>query len=84
MWLSIRDVNYLIGYKVGIFESFEDGELAEVYDLKSDPLAYYNVNNRVDIQSIAYLLKPLENRYNQIKKETYSFLNSIDEISEKL
>ena len=84
MWLSIRDTNYLIGYKVGVFEPFNEGDLAEVYDLKKDPLAYYNINTIIEKNVIDYLLKPLEERFNQIKLETNAFLQHIDVIEKNL
>lgn len=77
MWLSIRDNSFVIGYKVGVFETFEEGELSEVYDLNNDPNAFYNINNKIDRQKINYLLVPLKKRYEQIKNETKSFIGDI-------
>ena len=77
MWLSIRDDKYVVAYKVGVFESFEEGELAEVYDLKKDPDAVYNINYKIERSRILYLLEHLEERYEEIKKETYQFLNDL-------
>lgn len=79
MWLSIRDVAFLIGYKVGVFENFEDGELSEVYDLKNDPSALYNINTDIDRTRIEYLLLPLKERFMQIKKETINFIRALKE-----
>lgn len=77
MWLSVRDVNYIIAYKVGIYEDFENGELAEVYDLRKDPDGLYNINYKIDRTKIEYLLLPLKNRYEEIKKDAYSYLNKL-------
>lgn len=77
MWLSIRDSSYLIGYKVGIFESFEQGELAEVYDLCNDPEAFYNINYKIDKKKIEYLLYPLKERFEEIKEESNNFVANV-------
>ena len=77
MWLSARDKRYLVAYKVGIYEDFESGELAEVYDLKNDPWAYYNINSKVDRGEIEYLLTPLRERYNEIKTDVTQFVEDI-------
>lgn len=79
MWLSIRDCSFLIGYKVGVFEDFEDGELAEVYDLKKDPSAFYNINTHIDRTRINYLLLPLKDRFEQIKIDTQKFVDRLKE-----
>lgn len=77
MWLSIRDENYIVAYKVGIYENFEDGELAEVYDLRKDPDGLYNINYKIDRTKIAYLLKPLKDRYEEIKVDAYSYIEKL-------
>lgn len=84
MWLSIRDKSFLVCYKVGIYESFEDGELAEVYNLEKDPLAFYNICHKIDTASIDYLLKPLMERFLQIKNETQRFLKCIDDCAQQM
>ena len=48
IWFSGRDGHYIVAYKVGIYEDFEAGELAEVYDLDKDPQGYYNINDKVN------------------------------------
>lgn len=77
MWLSIRDKNYIVAYKVGIYEPFEEGELAEVFDLKKDPDGLYNINYKTKREDIAYLLKPLKERYEEIKKDAYLYLERL-------
>lgn len=77
MWLSIRDKNYIVAYKVGIYEPFEDGEVAEVYNLKKDPDGLYNINYKTKREDISYLLKPLKERYEEIKKDAYSYLERL-------
>lgn len=79
MWLSIRDESFLVGYKVGVYEDFEDGELSEVYDLKKDPMALYNINTLIDRKRIEYLLLHLRERFEQIKKETDVFIERLKE-----
>lgn len=77
MWLSIRDKNYIVAYKVGIYELFEEGELAEVYDLKKDPDAIYNINYKINRQKIDYLLSPLKIRYEEIKRDSNKFISDL-------
>ncbi len=78
MWLSIRDKDFVVAYKVGIYEPFEDGELAEVYDLKYDPDAIYNINYKIDRIKIAYLLDHLKERYKEIKQDTLKFIQDLE------
>ena len=77
IWFSARDANYLVGYKVGVFEDFDKGDLAEVYDLTKDPNAYYNINDKIDRSEIEYLLEPLRIRQKEIREDTTSFINQL-------
>lgn len=77
LWLSVRDAHYIIAYKVGIYEDFKDGELAEVYDLSKDPNAYYNINTTIDLRNIEYLLQPLKNRFEEIKRDSNAFIEDL-------
>lgn len=79
IWFSIRDENYLVAFKVGIWENFESGELCEVYDLNKDPLAYQNVNDTIERSEIEYLLNQIRDRYNEVKIETSLFMNKLRE-----
>lgn len=74
IWFSIRDNNYVIGYKVGIYQDFEEGQLCEVYDLCRDPHACYNVNEKIDRNKIQYLLNPLKQRLKEVKSDTEQFM----------
>lgn len=74
IWFSARDEKYLVAYKVGVFEDFENGELAEVYDLSKDPNAYYNINDKVKRERIEYLLQPLRARHKEVRKDTEAFM----------
>lgn len=76
MWLSARDSSFLVAYKVGIFEDFEEGELAEVYDYKKDPKGLVNIASKIDKRKIEYLLHPLRIRYEEIKHDTLEILKS--------
>ena len=78
MWLSIRDCKYLVAYKVGIYEPFESGELAEVYELSKDPDGLYNINYKIDNSKIQYLLDLLKERYDEIKKDAYSYIERLE------
>lgn len=77
IWFSARDENYIIAYKVGIYELFDEGELLEVYDLTNDPNAFYNINDKINRKEIDYLLKPLRKRWEEIKKDTNIFMRNI-------
>lgn len=77
IWFSVRDDKYIIAYKVGVFEDFNDGELAEVYDLQKDPRGFYNINDKIDLASIEYLLAPLRHRHAEVRKDTEAFINNL-------
>ncbi len=77
IWFSCRDSNFIVAYKVGIYEAFKEGELSEVYDLANDPHGYYNVKNTIEISRIKYLLNAIEERYNEIKDDTNKFLQEL-------
>ena len=77
IWFSARDDNYLIAYKVGVYEDFEEGELAEAYDLTKDHDAFYNINDKIDRNRIDYLLQPLRERQLEIRKDTTEFMNKM-------
>lgn len=77
IWFSARDENYLVGYKVGVFEPFEDGELAEVYDLTKDPKAFYNINDTIDVNKINYLLEALKKRQEEIGQDVSLFMEKL-------
>ena len=74
IWFSGRDAKYIVAYKVGIYEDFSEGELAEVYDLKKDPKGYYNINTSIELSKIKYLLDAIEARFNEIREDTNQFL----------
>lgn len=79
IWLSARDANFIVAYKVGIYESFEMGELSEVYDLRRDPKGFNNIANKIDRHIIDYLLEPIKERHAEISKEAISFLHDIEQ-----
>ena len=77
IWFSARDEKFIIAYKIGIFEPFENGELAEAYDLSSDPNAYYNINDKIDKEKIRYMLDALKKRHSEVRQDTESFINRL-------
>jgi hypothetical protein len=77
IWFSIRDKHYAIGYKVGIYQNFEDGILAEVYDLSLDPHGFYNIAAVVDKNKIQYLLSHLKVRLSEVRESSYKFISNI-------
>ena len=77
IWFSARDEKYVVAYKVGVYEPFENGELAEVYDLSTDPNQYYNINDRIELSMIEYLLEPLRIRHAEVRKDVDSFMEKL-------
>ena len=77
IWFSVRDEKFIIAYKVGVFEPFENGELAEVYDLSKDPEGFYNINDKIELDRIQYLLKPLKDRHDEVKRDTDLFMRKL-------
>ena len=77
IWFSIRDKHYCIGYKVGIYQSFEDGELSEVYDLTKDPQGFNNIAKKTKRESLSYLLMHIEERYDEVKESSYRFIEEL-------
>ena len=76
LWFSIRDKKYIVGYKVGLTDSFENGELT-VYDLSNDPYGFYNVSHKIDRSKIEYLMVHIKKRYEQVKNDTEKFINNL-------
>lgn len=77
IWFSVRDEKYIIAYKVGVYEDFDQGELAEVYDLTNDPEAIYNINDSIDLNKIEYLIAHLRERHVEVRKDTEDFMNRL-------
>lgn len=77
IWFSVRDEKYIVAYKVKVYQDFEEGELAEVYDLSKDPKAFYNINDKVERNKIDYLLDPLRIRHREIQKDTTIFMDKL-------
>lgn len=77
IWFSARDEHFVVAYKVGVYEDFDSGELAEVYDLEKDPQGYYNINDTVDRRKIEYLLEPLRSRHFEIRNDTDAFMQKL-------
>lgn len=77
IWFSARDENYIVAYKVGVFEPFDNGELAEVFDLSKDPNQFYNINDKIDRSKIEYLLEPLKERHAEICRDTGLFMDKL-------
>lgn len=80
IWLSIRDKKYIVAYKVGIYEEFEDGKIAECYDLETDPDGYFNISTNIDRIKIDYLLIHLRDRFEEIKRDSNLFLDEIKDV----
>ena len=78
IWFSIRDKRYAIGYKVGIYQEFEDGELCEVYDMEKDPCGFYNVVKSIRHDDLHYLLRHIKDRFEEVKDDTAVFIERIE------
>jgi len=76
IWFSIRDAHYCVGYKVGIYQNFEEGELSEVYNLEKDPMGYYNISKIVKRETISYLLNKLKERFEEVKVDATVFIKA--------
>ena len=79
IWFSIRDDRFVIAYKVSIVESFENGRICEVYDLKKDPKCYYNIVDVINPDDIEYLLWPIKNRHAEIVSSTTEYFTKLRE-----
>lgn len=77
IWFSIRDAHYSIGYKVGVYQAFEEGELCEVYDLTKDSKGFYNIVSKVDRKNIDYLLVHLKKRHSEVVASTNDFIKQL-------
>jgi|GEM_PF-902439 len=77
IWFSIRDEKYVIAYKVGIYQHFEEGDLCEVYDLTKDPNTFYNINKKINYSQIQYLINPIRERFEEVKIETSEFIEEL-------
>ena len=78
IWFSIRDAHYSIGYKVGTYHTFEEGELCEVYDLTKDPHGYYNISSTIDKHAISYLLIHIKERHSEIVSQVKEYINKME------
>jgi hypothetical protein len=77
IWFSARDKKYIVAYKVGIYQNFDEGDLCEVYDLDNDPHAFYDIHDKIDKHKIQYLLEPLRTRFESVKVETYQYIENL-------
>lgn len=77
IWFSIRDSHYSIGYKVGIYQNFDEGCVCEVYDLIKDPNGYNNIATKIEIKKISYLLLHLQNRFKEIRISSQRFMDDM-------
>ena len=77
LWFSARNKEYMVAYKVAVYENFEDGELVEVHDLKQDPNCYYNIAKKVDKGKIASLLDVIHRRFEEVKKDSKEFIEKL-------
>lgn len=77
LWFSIRNKDYVVAYKVAIYEAFENGQLAEVHDLKNDPNCFYNIAGSIDRNKIKPLLDIIKKRFEEVCQESKSFIDSL-------
>jgi arylsulfatase A-like enzyme len=77
IWLCIRDKSYIIGYKVGVYQNFKDGKVCYMYNLTKDPYGFYNIAYKNNFKEVEYLIKSLEERFNEIKLNANIFLQNL-------
>ena len=78
LWLGIRDDRYFVGYKIKLNDSILESHPDTVYNLTVDPNGLVNIANKIDVSSIYYLTSLLQDRLNQIRKDTETFLDRIN------
>lgn len=77
LWFSVRNKEYMVAYRVAVYENFEDGELVEVHDLKKDPKCYYNIANKVDKKKIAPHIDVIHRRFEEVKNDSKKFIEDL-------
>lgn len=77
LWLSVRNQDFMVAYRVGVYEQFEEGELVEVHDLRKDPNCLYNLVNRVDMNKIIPLLEIIKKRVEEVNLDSLSFVTNL-------
>lgn len=77
LWFSIRNKEYMVAYRVAVYEPFEEGELVEVHDLKKDPNCYYNIADSIDRSKIEYLLVLIQKRFDEVCHDSQLFIDSL-------
>ena len=80
IWMSIRNNNYVIAYKLRIDEKFKKEEPFLIYDLENDKEELLN-KKEIKNNEIVYLQNIVQNRFEQIKDNTEKFLDNIEQIS---
>ena len=67
----IRDERFLIAYKVKLSQDFENGKIAEIYDLVADKSEENKLltSNIINVEKIKYLLKKIKNRHVELQEQ---------------
>lgn len=73
IWFSIRDEKLLLAYLVRATESFSDGRIVELYDLKKDPLCQFDRSDQAGYYALSPLLDKLKERFDTLHAETLRF-----------
>lgn len=79
IWMSIRNNNYVLGYKALINKCIDLDKPNVFYNLKKDKNEYFN-SKTVNNNEISELKKLINNRFLEIKQNTYDFIENIDSI----
>ena len=77
LWFSARNKEYMVAYRVAVYEKFEDGELAEVHNLIKDPSCYYNIADSIDRSKIEPLLALIKKRFDEVCKDSQEFIDRL-------
>lgn len=68
-WFIARNYKYSIYYTVNIYQSFGEGKLHAVYDIKKDYLETKNIAPDINLAEIADLLDFIETRFKKIQSD---------------
>ena len=77
LWFSVRNKEYMVAYRVAVYEKFEEGELVEVHNLIKDPNCYYNIADSIDRNQIDNLLALIQKRFDEVCQDSQKFIDSL-------
>lgn len=81
VWMMARNLSYSIAYKIPICSDFNANNVSELYDLVHDPLELVNIAGSIKIAQIPALnelITAIDDRFTEIRLETKSFIDNIE------